>query len=198
MWVPQGPVSTWRFLWGPWSCPARGPSPPTTLVINCQLPGQGPPGRAHGGGGKPCQSWGVRARLWGSRTCRGGWAGRRGPFLWVRGKASVISVSSYLKESPMTRLRWRRSAGLRSCPSAAAAWRRPRSTASARGRGTSAWPRRVWMERWGWVLLAQEARGELAWALASPHDPSFLPPSCWAAMLPSSSGRPCGHLAAWR
>lgn len=36
MWAPQAPVSTWRSLWGPWSCPARGPSPPTTLVIaNC-------------------------------------------------------------------------------------------------------------------------------------------------------------------
>lgn len=32
MWGRQAPVSTWRSLWGPWSCPARGPSPPTMLV----------------------------------------------------------------------------------------------------------------------------------------------------------------------
>lgn len=54
------------------------------------------------------------------------------------------------------------------------------------------------MERWGWVLLAQEARGELAWALASPHDPSFLPPQllgCNAAILKRETMRPSSRVA---
>lgn len=79
MWAPQAPVSTWRSLWGPWSCPARGPSPPTTLVIaNCW--DREPLGGALRAGGNweegdPAGAGVSMARLWGFWNMEGkaGW-----------------------------------------------------------------------------------------------------------------------------
>lgn len=160
MWAPQAPVSTWRSLWGPWSCPARGPSPPTTLVIAGTGNHQGAPSGPEGKGRREapvelgCRwpgfegSGARRERKGGSERTRPGSEGQGPPHL-------PVPLS---KGCPMTHLRWRPSGALRSCLSVAAAWRRPRSTASVREQGTSAWPLRAWTARWACGLLG-EVRG---------------------------------------
>lgn len=203
MWAPQAPVSTWRSLWGPWSCPARGPSPPTTLVIaNCW--DREPLGGTLRTGGKGEEGYPTGCP-WPGFGGSGAWRERQGGgerphqgSQLVKGRVSLSSLFPLSKGCPMTRLRWRQSVGLRSCPSAAAAWRHPRLTASAREQGTNAWPRRVWMERWA-CGTGEEVRGHpalgpsLTSLLAHPHCPQLS--GCNAAILKRETMRPSSRVA---
>lgn len=82
------------------------------------------------------------------------------------GLASLSSLFPLSKGYPMTHPHWRLSGALRSYRCAAAAWRLPRLTVSVSELGTSAWPQRVWMERWAWELP-----GDVAVVVTQPQAP---------------------------